>query len=810
MLRLRALASVVLAALLLLAPASAEPPGDVAPTLRFASDGATLTWDALAGAERYDVYRGTAPDGSDLACFVFRTPATSAGDAALPAPGALLTYVVGAWNADGAGPLGAASDGTPRTAAVRCADDDGDGVRDDQDLCPGIADPLQADQDGDGLGDACDAKTYDFEADAPGARPAGVTQDGEVDATFVVRVVASEQGVSYDGGVTGVHDRFDRLALERSYQDVDVYVDVAEASGEALTIEAWSDGTWAENAGGGVQVRIEGDGTLTARLRRGREFAPLGSASLATTDRLRLRLRKGAGTTSTLAVDRFAGGAWLPNEATFTIDDDTRLRGTALAIVNLDGGRRALLRVTGDDLLPEDALTLLETPSGLAPWKLYQRGPDGTAPIAVPFAWRSGEPARLEVRLVDETSGLPLAGFDFIDHGVDLAAAPQGAQSELALEAVPAGGNYTLEARLVAAEGGAILGEASVAALAVGDVWLAAGQSNMSGYSGVLDPAEEPSPRVHLFGNDYRWKLAAEPMDSGVDQVDRVSEESPAHTLMLRFGKVVSDAIGVPVAIIPAPLSGTNLFSQWQRRADDPANRGTLYGSSVHRVLAQEYVHPIRGVIWYQGESDVGRGTAVYRQDLENLVANWRADLGASELFFGNCQLATNLFASIDGWVAIQEAQRQQAEADPLSVVVALLDQPRSDSIHLNVLGYKTAGERLARAVLDELYGIPQNLGPQIVSIRYGVGARNRVLVEYDEPVTGGATALYRFRDSGGPATILTATTSGNTVTIDLQRTATTGGVLSYGYALNPSTLMIKAQDGSGAALAFQDVPIAQ
>ena len=92
---------------------------------------------------------------------------------------------------------------------------------------------------------------------------------------------------------------------------------------------------------------------------------------------------------------------------------------------------------------------------------------------------------------------------------------------------------------------------------------------------------------------------------------------------------------------------GTNLHSQWQRILSDPTNRGTLNGSSVHRVLDQGCSYPIRGVIWYQGESDVGRGTALYLQDLRDLVADYRADLGDPTLFFGSCQLATNQGAEL-------------------------------------------------------------------------------------------------------------------------------------------------------------------
>ena len=83
--------------------AAAVPP-EVGPTLRFSSDGQTLTWDPVSGAEGYDVYRGESADGSDLSCLVFRTPLTEAVDTELPPR--LFTYVVAAWNTEGEGPLG--------------------------------------------------------------------------------------------------------------------------------------------------------------------------------------------------------------------------------------------------------------------------------------------------------------------------------------------------------------------------------------------------------------------------------------------------------------------------------------------------------------------------------------------------------------------------------------------------------------------------------------------------------------------------------------------------------------------------------
>jgi hypothetical protein len=802
--RRAARAALVLACTLTALAAAAQAPPEVGPTLRFDADGATLRWDGVPGAAAYDLYRGARADGSDLACLVFREPGLSASDP--DAPGLLFTYLVAAWNPAGEGPLGEASDGTPRAAAVRCADDDGDLVRDDRDNCPGTANPSQANQDGDGLGDACDPKTYTFDGDLPGLRPAEMTQYGAANGGFLVRDAAGDFAVSYDGSGQGCIDAFDRLPQDGPQQGQAVYLDTT-ALAESLEVNLWNEGSYAENAGGGVLFRIDASGTAFAWVRRGREFTALGQAALGGATRLRLRLAKDFGTQSTLRLDRWNGSGWDLDAGVFAIADDHRLFGRGLGLSDLVDGRRPLLRLTADATLPAAPLALFRAHDGLADWKLFQRGPEGHAPVPVPVAYRAAGAARLELRLIESVNGATLPGFDWDDHAVPLSAAPGGAVVSLALEAVPAGGNYDLEVRLVDAATGQVLGADAVAEIAVGDVFLAIGQSNMSGYSGTLDPAEPPIDRVHLFGNDYAWKRAREPMDDGTDQVDRVSEEAPAHTLMLRFAKEIEKAVGVPVAIIPAPLGGTNLYSQWQRNAADPANRGTLYGSAIARVRAQGYAHPIRGALWYQGESDAGRGTDLYLADLRALVENLRADLGSPNLFFGNCQLATYLTEDFETWLPIQEAQRRQG-LDPLAGVIPLIDQPRSDSIHLSVDGYKTAGVRLARVVRAGSYGQPAVQVPKLVSAKFANGARTEIEVRWDKNVTGGQAGLFRAQDGAAPLQPVSATTSGATVQLLFSRALAPNATVSYGYSRNPTAAWVVGADGSGPVLAFYRVAV--
>ncbi|MEO1273780.1 MAG: sialate O-acetylesterase, partial [Myxococcota bacterium] len=178
--------------------------------------------------------------------------------------------------------------------------------------------------------------------------------------------------------------------------------------------------------------------------------------------------------------------------------------------------------------------------------------PDGHAPIPLHVSWRTTDHTWLEARVLDQKSGAPLPGFDFPDHRWKLEPAPEGQLGSFVLAAVPQGGNYDLHVRMVDAEGGAIRGEDTVHHIGIGDVFLTAGQSNMSGYPLAMNPAEIPSPMAHLFGNDFSWKKAIEPIDDGKRQFDLVSLDFPQHSPQLSFAKHLAESTGVPVAVIPS------------------------------------------------------------------------------------------------------------------------------------------------------------------------------------------------------------------------------------------------------------------
>ena len=191
------------------------------------------------------------------------------------------------------------------------------------------------------------------------------------------------------------------------------------------------------------------------------------------------------------------------------------------------------------------------------------------------------------------------------------------------------------------------------------------------------------------------------------------------------------------VVVPPPPVWG----------AANPNSPAILFDNRVAPLIPYGF----RGVIWYQGESNVGEA-GVYRRMLPLMINDWRRAWGAGNFPFSQVQLANYLGApqkpTESSWAALREAQASALALEASGMAVAI-DIGEADDIHPK--NKRDVGLRLAQSALHDVYhqgGVP--MGPLFSGMTIEAGGRIRCAFRH----TGGKLvakggALRRFAIAG-------------------------------------------------------------
>lgn len=312
------------------------------------------------------------------------------------------------------------------------------------------------------------------------------------------------------------------------------------------------------------------------------------------------------------------------------------------------------------------------------------------------------------------------------------------------LQPLKAGGPYTL----TIAAGKQKLTYNNVLA---GEVWLCSGQSNMEFYlnwsaTAKQDVPEAANNNIRLYDMKARWRTDAVEWDASVlDSLNHLqyyvdtkwkvcSQETAGNfsAVAYYFGKKLQDSLQVPVGLICNAIGGSpteawvdrstleyqfpailrnwtqnDFIQDWVRgraalnvkKSTDKLQRHPyepcyLYESGI-RPLEQ---FPIKGIIWYQGESNAHNREA-HEKLFKLLVESWRKNWGDANLPFYFVQLS-----SIDrpSWTWFRDSQRHLMEEIPHTGMAVCSD--RGDSLDVHPKMKKEVGERLAAWALNETY----------------------------------------------------------------------------------------------------------
>ncbi|MDR1191247.1 MAG: sialate O-acetylesterase [Verrucomicrobiales bacterium] len=272
----------------------------------------------------------------------------------------------------------------------------------------------------------------------------------------------------------------------------------------------------------------------------------------------------------------------------------------------------------------------------------------------------------------------------------------------------------------------------------IGDVWLAAGQSNMVlALAASADNANEkkaaPLPLARVCklpgefafapAGQYSRALAWEPLNP-----QRIGAFCSA--VAYYFARTVQPEAGLPLGVVQAAVGGTQA-EQWtpeealraalpdnplfaaRERAREKQGAGGKVGimESGAGSVFNGIIHPLRhvkfaGVLWYQGEANT-RSKRDYAPVLTTLVQSWRDFFGEPELPWVIVQLPNFSLPKDDGWMRVREAQLLVSKQLRLPLVVTI-DEGSAETIHppkKDVVGRRAGLAALQRVYQKEVEG---------------------------------------------------------------------------------------------------------
>jgi sialate O-acetylesterase len=285
-----------------------------------------------------------------------------------------------------------------------------------------------------------------------------------------------------------------------------------------------------------------------------------------------------------------------------------------------------------------------------------------------------------------------------------------------------------------------------------------------SGQKPTFNAAEEIAaadfPEIRLF--KVARARSAQPKDDVEGQWVKTSPASIKATdfsaAAYFFGRRIHQELGLPVGLIESTWGGTRIepwtpreafenmpslaaFAEW--RAASPLKLPDMQLASLYNgMVAPLAPYAMKGVIWYQGESNTieYNDGAIYADKMTALVQGWRKAFG-QDLSFYYVQIAPHLYH------VVRQATVVSPQAEPLlwEAQTASLRLPKTgmvvttdlvdDLMDIHPRDKKDVGERLARWALAKDYG------------------RSDVVVSgplYRGMTIEGGKAMLSFNDIGG------------------------------------------------------------
>ncbi len=277
--------------------------------------------------------------------------------------------------------------------------------------------------------------------------------------------------------------------------------------------------------------------------------------------------------------------------------------------------------------------------------------------------------------------------------------------------------------------------QTTLTGILAGEVWVCAGQSNMEMPVKGFDncPVDGYNEAV-VEANDYQGihyvkipsVMSTNPLDDADCEWKAVNQETvgEASATGYFFAQVVNRALDVPVGLIMANKGGTRVESWLDEANLKQYTQETLDSVAMTKKFEWNFHYPllwgngtfspilnytVKGILFYQGCSNVGDPAGQYTARLDLLVKQWRRDFKLGDIPFYFVQIAPYYNGDKNGdWgPKLREQQWKASQVIPNSGIVCtddLVYPYESQQIHPAMK--KPVGERLAYQALNKTYGL--------------------------------------------------------------------------------------------------------
>ena len=268
-----------------------------------------------------------------------------------------------------------------------------------------------------------------------------------------------------------------------------------------------------------------------------------------------------------------------------------------------------------------------------------------------------------------------------------------------------------------------------------GEVWVCAGQSNMEmPVKGFGNCPVEGYNKAVMNANEYKGihyvkipsVMSTQPLDDAQCEWKVIDPQTvgDASATGYFFAQAINKTLNIPVGLVMANKGGTRVESWLDRDYLEKNTTESLDSMAMVKKFPYDYLRPllwgngtfspilkytVKGIIFYQGCSNVGDPAGQYTKRLNDLVSQWRRDFKLGDIPFYFVQIAPYFNSDVNGdWgPRLREQQFNASKIIPNSGIVCtddLVYPYESQQIHPSQK--QQVGERLALQALNKTYGM--------------------------------------------------------------------------------------------------------